>query len=355
MRCQQSNKEGIFIKTIIKDAFDAQNDIETIKEAAQVIREGGLVGFPTETVYGLGANALCETAVKKIFVAKGRPQDNPLIVHVDSFQMMLPLVKGFDEHAKKLATRFWPGPLTIIMKRSSKIPDVVSAGLSTVAIRMPSDPIANALIREAGVPIAAPSANLSGSPSPTSAKHVICDLSGRVDMIINSHNCDVGVESTVISLAGEKPRLLRPGFVTPEELEEVVGEIEIDRAVNHSISNDAVVNAPGMKYKHYAPKAKVYVVRGSFEQFRAYISQKTQQGTAALCFNGEGEKLAVPYVEFGGEENSKEQAMRLFDALRRVDEMGAEVVYARCPSCKGVGLAVTNRLFKAAGFEVIEL
>lgn len=343
------------MNTIIKNAFDAQNDIEALKIAAEIIKKGGLVAFPTETVYGLGANALCQSAVKKIFEAKGRPQDNPLIVHVDSIDMMLPLVEGFDERAKALSERFWPGPLTIIMKRSSCVPDVVSAGLSTVAIRLPSDPIARALIKESGVPIAAPSANLSGSPSPTTAQHVISDLSGRVDMILNSHSSEVGLESTVISLAGDKPRLLRPGFVTPDELSDILGDIEIDKAVYSSISNDTVVNAPGMKYKHYAPKTPVFVVRGGFESFCEFISEKSKNGIIAMCFDGEGEKLSVPSIEFGREENSKEQAQKLFDALRKVDEMGATAVYARCPDSSGVGLAVTNRLFKAAGFEVIEL
>ena len=342
------------MNTIIKDAFDVQNDKDALLEAAKIIKNGGLVALPTETVYGLGANALDSDAVKKIFVAKGRPQDNPLIVHVDSIDMMLPLVEDFSDNARKLASRFWPGPLTIIMKKSSLIPDVVSAGLSTVAIRLPSDPIARALISRAGVPIAAPSANLSGSPSPTTSKHVISDLSGRVDMILNSHNCDVGVESTVISLAGEKPRLLRPGFITPEELSEVLGEIDIDKAVFSSISNDTVVHAPGMKYKHYAPKARVFVVKGDFESFLRFIENRKNEKIVAMCFDGEGEKLNIPFVEYGNETNSKEQATRLFDALRKVDEMGAEVVYARCPDSAGVGLAVTNRLFKAAGFEVLE-
>lgn len=291
--------------------------------------------------------------MKKIFIAKGRPQDNPLIVHVDSFDMISSLVEEFDERARALSERFWPGPLTIIMKRSKKVPSVVSAGLSTVAIRMPSNPVARALIHEANVPIAAPSANLSGSPSPTSAQHVISDLSGRVDMILSSDSCEVGVESTVISLAADKPRLLRPGFVTPEELSEVLGDIEIDRAVHNNIANDTVVNAPGMKYKHYAPKTPVFVVKGSFLEFSKFVSDKEK--IVAMCFDGEADKLSVPCIEYGAEGNSKEQANRLFDALRKVDEMDASAVYARCPECKGVGLAVTNRLFKAAGFEVIEL
>ena len=345
----------IFIKTQVLDAFDAKKDGENIKAAAKIIYDGGLVAFPTETVYGLGANALNESAVKNIFIAKGRPQDNPLIVHVDSIEMMMPLVKGFSENAKKLAEQFWPGPLTIIMNRSELVPSIVSAGLDTVAIRMPSNEIARELITKAGVPIAAPSANLSGSPSPTSAKYVVDDLSGRVDMILNSHNCSVGVESTVVSLCSQTPRLLRPGYVTHEQLEEVLGEVLIDKAVLKSIDNDAVVNAPGMKYKHYAPKAEVKVIKSGFEDFKAFVENNKVNGVVAMCFSGEGERLSVPYVEFGAENDSAEQAIKLFDALRRVDELSAKIVYARCPNDKGIGFAVTNRLFKAAGFEVIEL
>jgi len=320
-----------------------------------MIKNGGLVAFPTETVYGLGANALDADAVSRIFTAKGRPQDNPLIVHISSLDMITPLVKGYDERAEKLFKKFWPGPLTVIFNKSELVHIVVSAGLDTVAIRFPSDEIARELISQAGVPIAAPSANLSGSPSPTSAKHVIDDLNDRVDMILNSHDSSVGVESTVLSLAGEKPRLLRPGFVTLEELTEVLGEVEVDKAVYESISNDTVVNAPGMKYKHYSPKAKVIVVKGDFDKYKQFILQNNDNGTLAMCFTGEGKSLNVPFVEYGLEADSSDQAAKLFDALRLTDKMGAKKVYVRCPSCKGVGLAVTNRLFKAAGFEVIEL
>lgn len=337
------------------NAFDKSRDIENIKKAAEIIKNGGTVAFPTETVYGLGANALDVNAVNKIFAAKGRPQDNPLIVHVDSLDMMHPLVDGFDDKAKALADAFWPGPLTIIMKRSQRVPKEVSAGLDTVAIRMPSDEIARELIRVSNLPIAAPSANLSGSPSPTTANRVISDLGGRVDAILNSHNCQVGLESTVITLATEKPRLLRPGFITVEQLEEVLGEVEVDKAVFQSISMDEKVSAPGMKYKHYAPKATVIVLKGSFEQFKNYISNVKDKKVVAMCFNDEAKLLDVDAIEYGGENDSIEQANLLFEALHKVDEMGAEVVFARCPDCKGVGLAVSNRLFKAAGFEVIEL
>lgn len=269
--------------------------------------------------------------------------------------MIYPLVKKYDKRVDALAEKFWPGPLTIILEKSEKVPNVVSANLNTVAIRFPSNEVARALISEANVPITAPSANLSGSPSPTSAKYVIEDLSGRVDCILNSQNCSLGVESTVISLAGEKPRLLRPGFVTIEELTEVLGEIDVDKAVYESISNDTIVNAPGMKYKHYAPKAKVIVVKGNFEKFKSFVGQNSDEKTIAMCFTGEGKSLEIPFVEYGFEDNSSDQASKLFDALRKVDEMGASKVYVRSPSCKGVGLAVTNRLLKAAGFEVIEL
>lgn len=355
MRCLLNSKEGVCINTAILNAFDKSKDIENIKNAAEIIKNGGTVAFPTETVYGLGANALDVNAVNKIFAAKGRPQDNPLIVHVDSLEMMYPLVDGFNEKAKALADAFWPGPLTIIMKRSENVPKEVSAGLDTVAIRMPSDEIARELIKLSNLPIAAPSANLSGSPSPTTANRVISDLSGRVDAILNSHGCQVGLESTVITLATDKPRLLRPGFITVEQLEEVIGEIVVDKAVYQSISMDEKVSAPGMKYKHYAPKASVVVLKGSFEKFKSYISSIKDKKIVAMCFNGEAKQLEVDSIEYGSENNSIEQANLLFEALHKVDEMGAEVVFARCPNCKGVGLAVTNRLFKAAGFEVIEL
>ena len=343
------------INTIIKDAFDIINDKENLKLAAEIIKNGGTVAFPTETVYGLGANALDVNAVSKIFKAKGRPQDNPLIVHIDSLDMAYPLVEDFCENAKKLAQKFWPGPLTIILKRSKLVPSEVSAGLDTVAIRMPSNEIARKLISLSKTPIAAPSANLSGSPSPTTSEHVISDLNGRVDMILNSYSSTVGLESTVISLAGEKPRLLRPGFVTLDELKDILGEVEVDKAVFSSISNDAVVNAPGMKYKHYSPKATVKIVKSSFEDFISFVNNKNEEGTAALVFDGEGQRLSVPFVEYGKKNDSQNQAARLFDALRQLDKINAKIVYARCPSDEGIGLAVTNRLFKAAGFEVIEL
>lgn len=276
-------------------------------------------------------------------------------MHVSDFEMIDSLVLDFNDNAKKLAEIFWPGPLTIIMKRSKNVPSVVSAGLDTVAIRLPSNLIARELIARAEVPIAAPSANISGSPSPTTAAHVIADLNGRIDAILNSDSCEVGLESTVISLAGENPRLLRPGYITPSDIEKVIGKIEIDKAVFESIANDTVVNAPGMKYKHYSPKARVKIVRGNFEAFKNFVEGQNDENIAALCFNGEGEKLNIPFVEFGSEKNSAQQAERLFDALRTLDQIGAKIVYARCPSSDGIGLAVSNRLFKAAGFEVIEL
>ena len=330
-------------------------DSAQINDAAAILKNGGLVAIPTETVYGLAANAFDSEAVKSIFVAKGRPQDNPLIVHVSCLDEVAPLVKEIDPRLDALAKAFWPGALTVIMKKSSLVPDVVSAGLDTVAIRMPSHPVANAIIAAAGVPLAAPSANTSGRPSPTSAQHVIADLDTKIDAVVDGGRCDIGVESTVITLATEKPRLLRPGGVTPEELEKVLGEIEIDPAVLAELTEGAVAHSPGMKYKHYSPKANVTIVKGSLEDFAQFIARQPKSGLCVLCFNGEGEAFGTTAVEYGAENDCLSQARGLFDALRRVDFLGCKNVYVRCPSTSGVGLAVYNRLLRAAAFNEIDL
>ncbi len=327
---------------------------ESIKKAADIIKSGGVVGVPTETVYGLGANALDEHAVGKIFEAKGRPKDNPMIVHVSCMEEIKPLVKEIPESAKLLAEKFWPGPLTIIMKKTDLVPPVTSGNLDTVAIRMPSHEVMREIIKKSGCPIAAPSANLSGSPSPTNAKYVYDDMNGKIPLIIDGGESNVGLESTVITLAGDKPRLLRPGGVTPEELEEVLGEIEIDKAVKAKLEENQKVSSPGMKYKHYAPKIKVVIVKADREKYIEYISSQNKK-VAALCFEDEAEKISVPHVTYGKSFDSSSQAKRLFDALRELDETGAEIAYAHCPSEEGVGLAVYNRLLRSAGFEVIEL
>ena len=326
-----------------------------IKTAAEILSDGGLVGLPTETVYGLAANAYDEAAVRAIFAAKGRPQDNPLIVHIAAFEELFTLCRAVPASARRLAAAFWPGPLTMILPKSDRVSDAVSAGLDTVAVRMPSHPAARAVIEAAGVPLAAPSANLSGSPSPTTAAHVLADLRGRIPLILDGGACSVGLESTVLSLTGDVPKVLRPGGVTPAQLEAVLGAVEIDYAVDHPIAADARVASPGMKYKHYAPKARVTIVDGPFEAFADYLHAHRGDGVYALCFAGEETALDAPCVVYGGADDEAEQARSLFAALRALDEAGAARVYARCPKKQGVALAVYNRLLRAAAFEVITL
>ena len=331
------------------------NREEEIKTAGRLLREGGLVAIPTETVYGLAANALNGGAVAAIFAAKGRPMDNPLIVHISHLEQWAPLVSEIPPRAMELAKHFWPGPLTIILPKSTLIPDEVSAGQATVAVRFPSHPVARAVIDAAGVPLAAPSANLSGSPSPTEAQHVLADLDGRIDAVLDGGACDVGVESTVITLAQEVPRLLRPGGITPEQLSQVLGHVEVDPAVLNPLAAGEKVLSPGMKYKHYSPRANVVLVKGNLSAYIDYVNSHANEGVFALCYNGEKRSLQVPAVAYGEQEDACSQARHLFDALRKLDELGAEVVYAHSPQPSGVGLAVYNRLIRAAGFEVVEL
>lgn len=334
---------------------DVQTDRPALEEAAAVLRQGGLVVFPTETVYGIGANALDGAAIAGIFAAKGRPQDNPLIVHVTSMEEVADLVTDIPEQAHQLAQRFWPGPLTIILPKSDRIPEAVSAGLDTVAIRMPSHPVARALIRLAGVPVAAPSANLSGSPSPTTAAHCVADLDGRVDSILDGGPCEVGLESTVITLVSPVPRVLRPGAVTVEQLREVLGAVEVDDAVYHKMDGTAPAASPGMKYKHYAPKAEITLVHGDLAAFQAYLLSRTQPGLYALVFDGEQDRMpdGVHCVAYGGADDPAAQGERLFAALRELDGAGAQQVYARVPDSNGIGLAVYNRLVRAAAFREV--
>lgn len=334
------------------------NTPENIIKTAEILKSGGLAAIPTETVYGLAADALNGEAVAKIFAAKGRPMDNPLIVHVAEFEDIerFALVREIPEAAKKLAKVFWPGPLTIIMKKGGVIPDEVSAGLDTVAIRLPSHPSARAIIKAADTPLAAPSANLSGSPSPTTAQHVMNDMDGKIDAVFDGGACGVGVESTVITLAEDTPRLLRPGKVTLEELREVLGEVELDSAVLNKLKDGQKAASPGMKYKHYAPKANVVLLKCTDDEFINYVNRCGGSGVAALCCDEDVEKLSVKYISLGKRNDYEAHAQRLFDSLRRIDGYGNIVtVYTRLPSTDGVGLAVYNRLIRAAGFEVIDL
>ncbi|MBQ6266273.1 MAG: threonylcarbamoyl-AMP synthase [Clostridia bacterium] len=326
---------------------------EDLACAADLLRNGGLVAIPTETVYGLAANALDPAAVARIFEAKGRPQDNPLIVHVASMEEIPPLVAQVDPRLSALADAFWPGPLTVVMKKSDRIPAVVSAGLDTVAIRMPSHPTAHAVIAAAGVPLAAPSANTSGRPSPTRASHVLTDLDGRIDAVLEGGESEVGVESTVITLTTDPPTLLRPGGITHAQLEQVLGRIQISPAVFAQLRSNETAQSPGMKYKHYAPKTAVTLVKGSFEQYKRFVdAQKTP--VCAVCFRGEGQSFDHA-IEYGLAGDGNAQAHDVFDALRRIDGAGCARALVRCPDPSGVGLAVYNRLLRAAAFRVIDL
>lgn len=338
------------MKTEILDGGSKQD----IEKAAEILKKGGLVAIPTETVYGLAANALNPASVLRIFEAKHRPADNPLIVHISRFEEIYKLVKAVPEPAKALADRYWPGPLTMILPKSDIIPREVSAKMDTVAVRMPSHPVARAIIEKSGLPLAAPSANSSGLPSPTSAKHVLDDMDGRIEAIVDGGVCDVGIESTVVTLATDPPRLLRPGGITHEQLEAVLGHVEIDHAVLSELREGEKPTSPGMKYKHYSPKAEVYIVNGGLPSFKYQLDSDLREGDAALCFEGEEKELSVPCLSFGEQCSPTQQAHRLFDALRKFDEMGVKRVFVRAPSAEGVGLGVYNRLLRAAAFKIIE-
>ena len=327
-------------------------DIET---AADILRNGGLCAIPTETVYGLAANALDEQAVRNIFIAKGRAQDNPLIVHISDISELPPLVKEVPDIVYRLAERFWPGPLTMIMYKSELIPGAVTCGGDTVAIRMPQSEIARKIIKATGLPLAAPSANLSGGVSPVTAPHCMRDLSGRVDAILDGGECSVGLESTVISCVAQPIKLLRPGYVTVDELESVAGKIEVDDAVLHPLKKGVKPASPGMKYTHYSPQAEVIILNGDSGKYCDYVNQKIGENVYALCFDEDISALKVPYISYGGENDGAKQAEKLFYSLRQLDDFGARVIYARKPKSDGVGLAVLNRLLRSAGFNVINL
>ncbi len=329
-------------------------DATAAAAAADIIRAGGLVAIPTETVYGLGANGLNEAAVAKIFLAKGRPQDNPLILHLAQASDMEKFCHSIPESAYRLAEKFWPGPLTMVLPAKEIVPLSTRAGLPSVAVRCPDNAITRQIIRLSGVPLAAPSANISGKPSTTTAEHVRHDHDGRIAAIVDDGPCRVGVESTIVDLTEDRPRLLRPGGVTPEQLKQVLGDLIVDKAVTGQISQDAVVKAPGMKYRHYAPDCEIIIVSGSREAASHYIHRHFQPGDRVLCFQ---EELALydgcAPLAYGREADAESLSAGLFAALRLLDEAGIRRVYARCPEGGGVAYAVQNRLNKAAGFHII--
>ena len=323
--------------------------------AADYLTVGQLVALPTETVYGLGANGLDPDAVAKIFQAKGRPQDNPLILHIADPAQMEMICRDIPADAYRLAEAFWPGPLTMVLPARDIVPKCTTAGLPTVAVRCPDCAITRDIIRAAGVPVAAPSANISGKPSTTTAAHVYHDHNGKIPLIVDGGPCRVGVESTIVDLTEARPRLLRPGGITPEQLLEVLGDLVIDKAVTAQIDKDAVVKAPGMKYKHYAPQCTVVIVAGSREKAASFIRAHFAPHDRVLCFREE-----LPLYEgcdplpYGSEEDPATLSAGLFSALRQLDKPGIGTVYARCPTGGGIAYAVQNRLKKAAGFHIID-
>lgn len=346
--------------TIIAKIQNKDSDEAIYMKAAQILKSGGLVAFPTETVYGLGANALDETASAKIYAAKRRPSDNPLIVHIADAADLEKLAVGIDERVKKLASVFWPGPLTMILKKKLCVPDSITGGLDTVAIRMPSHFVAANLIKKSNIFIAAPSANISGRPSPTRAKHVIEDMNGVIDMIIESDEVNVGVESTIIDLSVDKPIILRPGYITEAQLEQILGEVSVDPAILESISDGVVPKAPGMKYKHYAPKAKVNIVAGKDSDVIDAINHLTRDKQSMglkvgimTCSENIRKYRADVVFDMGSRYDEASNARNLFEALRYFDEKNVDYVYSESFPTKNVGAAVMNRLIKAAGHTIL--
>lgn len=329
-----------------------------LQKAGEIIRNGGVVAFPTETVYGLGASAFDDGAVRKIYEAKGRPSDNPLIVHIADAAEVEKVAREVPEGAKRLLDAFAPGPFTLILKKMPDISDTVTAGLDTVGVRIPSHPVAREFLRCAKVPVAAPSANLSGKPSPTRAEHVIKDMAGRVDAIICGGASVVGVESTIIDMTGDVPVILRPGGITKAQISEVLGEVEVDRHVIESVSVTEKPKCPGMKYKHYAPDCDVVVVQGAEAKTKEKISQLCQKekasgkrvGVLAYKTSDFGEDMLV----LSGKDNTG-LAKVLFDALRSFDDKKIDIVFVQFSDDDGMGLAVKNRLYKAAGNNVINV
>ncbi|WP_195940798.1 L-threonylcarbamoyladenylate synthase [Romboutsia sp. 1001713B170131_170501_G6] len=346
------------MKTIISK-IDVNNiNVEELKKQAELLKEGKTVIFPTETVYGLGANALDENAVKKIYEAKGRPSDNPLIVHIYDREEVRDLAKDISDKAEIVMDKFWPGPITIILNKKDIVPNTTSGGLDTVAIRMPSHKIARELIKQSGLPIAAPSANISGRPSPTKGNHVKEEMDGRVSGIVLGGNCDFGLESTVLDLTGEVPMILRPGSITKENLEEVLGEVLVDPSLLKKEDNKKA-KAPGMKYTHYSPDADVYIVSGSdkdvMNKINQIIRENSENGikSGVMCVEKNKEVYEGEVISLGN--TLEEVGSNLFDVLREMDKRNVDIVYSEAFEMTGVGQAIMNRLLKSAGYKVIKV
>ena len=330
-------------------------DRARIAEAAEILRGGGLLAVPTETVYGLGADGLDPDAVRRIFVAKGRPQDNPLILHIPDALWLARYCVNIPETAYRLAERFWPGPLTMILPKADCVPLVTTGGLDTVGVRCPDHAVTRAIIEAAGVPVAAPSANTSGRPSCTTAAHVREDMDGRIDGVVDGGPCRVGVESTIVDLTCNPPRLLRPGGLPLEELRAVLGTVAVDKAVTQQLAEGERPRAPGMKYRHYAPRAEVTVVTGPPRASARYLLSHVGEGSGVICFDEFAPLFAGNTVRrLGAADDKAAQARRVFDALRAFDETQVRDIWAQCPDGTGLGLAVENRLKKAAGFRTAD-
>lgn len=350
------------ITKVLKISKDTWSE-KDFTEAAEILKNGGLVAFPTETVYGLGGDGLLSSAAKKIYAAKGRPSDNPLIIHIADMESLKLLTKEVTDKAKKLADAFWPGPLTMIFNKSDKVPYGTTGGLDTVAVRMPEHPIALELIRSSGVLIAAPSANTSGRPSPTAAAHVIEDLDGKIDMIIDGGEVGIGIESTIVDMTSEIPTILRPGYITQEMLEHIIGEVTVDKAIlSKGVQDGLKPKAPGMKYKHYAPKGDLTLFSGREEDVVAAINKaveekKNQNYKAGVIATDETrEKYKADYIMSIGSRNDEETVARhLYAILREFDHLEVEYIYGECFSKSNLGQAIMNRLLKAAGYQVIDV
>ncbi len=366
------------MNTVIAYITDNEQKNEQIyNQAAGILRSGGLVAFPTETVYGLGADALTEEAALKIYAAKGRPSDNPLIVHIADEAALYELSSEVNEWALNLAKHFWPGPLTMILKKKDIVPKSITGGLETVAIRMPSHPVARKLIATSGVYVAAPSANTSGKPSPTRAKHVIHDMQGRIDMIIADDTVDIGVESTIVDISGEVPMILRPGYITKAQLESVLGQVQVDPAIMGSLADGVVPKAPGMKYRHYAPEAQMVLVEGAgnigemkldlqdeknanrvIEYINEMTAKKQVEGSKVGVMASKetaAQYTADVVIPVGSKHDEASAARDLYAALRQFDEEQVDIIFAESISTYDVGLAVMNRLIKAAGHTIINV
>lgn len=340
---------------------EEDSDYSRLQEAGEILRAGGLVAFPTETVYGLGGDALNPESSRKIYAAKGRPSDNPLIVHIADMDALSAIVEEVPEEAARLAEIFWPGPLTMIFKKSPLVPEETTGGLDTVAVRMPVHRVAREFIRRAGGYVAAPSANLSGRPSPTLAKYVAEDMDGRIEMIIDGGGVQIGLESTIVDMTSEKPMILRPGFITREMLEEVLEEVQEDVTLMSADSGQAP-KAPGMKYRHYAPKGDLTIVKGSRKAVTEYINKETKRWTEAGRRVGVigtdetiGDYLASVRKSAGTRTEDGTIGRELYRILREFDEEETEIIYSESFRTEGFGQAIMNRLLKAAGHKVVDL